>query len=100
MDIKTAEVCPTCQGSGEVQAAITIIDEIENNLKSLYDQEGERSLMIAAHPFVAAYLQKNLYSFQRKWFKSYKKWIAVEPKTALTLLDYELLDKEGKEVMF
>ncbi len=100
MTIKTAEVCPTCKGTGEVQAAITIVDEIENNLKAVFEDKKEVTISLAAHPFVAAYLQKNMYGYQRKWFKLFKKWITVEPKTALTFLDYEFLDKDGKEILF
>jgi ribonuclease G len=100
MDIKTAEKCPTCNGTGEVQAAITVVDEIENNLRALMEEQKPKSLTIGAHPFVAAFLQKGVFGFQRKWFKEYKQWINIESKTALTLLDYEFLDKEGKELLF
>ena len=31
---------------------------------------------------------------------TFKKWVNVEPKTAMTLLDYEFLDKDGKEILF
>lgn len=99
MEIKTAEKCPTCNGTGEVQAAITVIDEIENNLKAVFDEQKESSVKLMAHPFVAAYLQKNMYGYQRKWFKQFKKWIAIEPKNALTLLDYEFVDKNGAEIL-
>lgn len=99
MEIKTAEKCPTCNGTGEVQAAITVIDEIENNLKAVFEEGKEHSVRLMAHPFVAAYLQKNMYGYQRKWFKSFKKWIAIEPKNALTLLDYEFVDKAGNEIL-
>ena len=37
-EIKTAEVCPSCNGTGEVQASILIIDEIENSLKFLIQE--------------------------------------------------------------
>lgn len=100
MAIKTAEVCPTCHGTGEVQAAITIIDEIEMNLKALFEEHKDAVITLAAHPFVAAYLKKNMYGYQRNWFKSYKRWVPVEAKNALTMLDYEFLDKEGKEILF
>ncbi len=100
MAIKTAEKCPTCKGTGEVQAAITVIDEIENNLRSLMEEAKPKTVTVAAHPFVSAFLQKGIYGYQRKWFKSYKKWINIEPKTVLTLLDYEFLDKDGKEILF
>lgn len=99
MEIKTAEVCPTCNGTGEVQAAITVVDEIENNLRAVFEEQKEKSVKLVTHPFVAAYLQKNLYGYQRKWFKQYRKWVAIEAKNALTLLDYEFLDKEGAEIL-
>jgi ribonuclease G len=103
MAIKTAEVCPTCRGTGEVQAAITIIDEIENNLRALFEEKNgktDKTIKLATHPFVSAYLQKNMYGYQRKWFKEFKKWIPIEGKNALTMLDYEFLDKEGNEILF
>lgn len=100
MEIKTSEVCPTCRGTGEVQAAITIIDEIENNMRALFEEQKVKTVKLAAHPFVASYLQKNMYGYQRKWFQAYKKWVSIEPKTALTMLDYEFLDKEGNEILY
>jgi ribonuclease G len=100
MTIKTAEVCPTCRGTGEVQAAITIIDEIENNLKAIFEENKDRMFTLSAHPFVSAYLQKNMFAYQRKWYKLFKKWIPIKTKTALALLDYEFLDKDGKEILF
>ncbi len=100
MEIKTAEVCPTCNGTGEIQASITVIDEIESNLENLMEEKKGDKVTLAVHPFVASFLQKKFFGHQRKWFKAYRKWIRVEPKTALTLLDYEFLDKEGKEILF
>lgn len=100
MSIKTSEVCPTCHGTGEVQAAITVVDEIETNLRALFEEQKAKSVKLAVHPFVAAYLQKNFFGFQRKWFQQYRKWVSIEVKTALTLLDYEFLDKEGNEILF
>jgi len=100
MMIKTAEVCPTCHGTGEVQAAITIIEEIENNMRALLEEQKNVSIRLVAHPFVAAYLQKKMFGYQRKWFQEYKRWVPIESKDALTLLDYEFLDKSGKEILF
>ena len=34
-EIKTAEVCPTCSGSGEITASILFAEEIENNFLSV-----------------------------------------------------------------
>ncbi|GAB4383831.1 MAG: ribonuclease E/G [Salibacteraceae bacterium] len=99
MEIKTSEVCPTCNGTGEVQASITIIDEIENTLNAIIEEQKVKHVTIAVHPFVAAYLQRGMYTYQRKWFKKYKRWIGIQQKTALALLDYEFLDQDGNEIL-
>lgn len=100
MDIKTAEVCPTCNGTGEVQASITVIDEIESNIRNLMEEQKAKNITLAVHPFVGSFIKQGMFSYQRKWFKEYRKWIKVESKTAMTLLDYEFLDKDGKEILF
>lgn len=100
MEIKTAEVCPTCNGTGEVQAAITVVDEIVNNVQSLGEENKLKGVSLAAHPFVAAYLRQSMFKYQRQWLLKYKTWVNIEAKNALTLLDYEFVDKEGTEVLF
>ena len=54
MNIKTTESCPSCNGSGEIQASILLIEELENKFKSLIDTKQEVSAL-AVHPFVDAY---------------------------------------------
>jgi len=56
-DIITAETCPTCNGTGEVQASILLAEEIENNLDYLM-KRNEKSIAILAHPYLAAYFTK------------------------------------------
>jgi len=97
-DIKTAETCPTCNGTGEVQATILLTDEIENNLIQLIDSKKEQSISLIVHPFVASHLKKGMYSQQIKWFFKHKKWISVKGSTDSHLLDYSFVNKK-KEVI-
>ena len=97
-EIKTAEVCPSCNGTGEVQASVLIIDEIENNLRYLIENGKNKTIELNAHPFVAAYLRKGIKSIQRQWFLKYKKWIPIHEMTKLPLLDYQFMD-EKKDII-
>ena len=93
--IKTAEACPTCHGSGEVQAAILITDQIKEAIETADKTNG---LILQVHPFIEAYFKKGFISRQIKWFLKYKKWITIEGKTSKHLLYFKLLNKKGEEI--
>jgi len=76
-EIKTAEVCPTCSGSGEITASILFAEEIENNLNYLLGDKGMKGISLLVHPYLAAFFKKGLVSKQMKWFLKHKKWIPV-----------------------
>ena len=50
MNIETKEGCPTCQGTGKVEASILIIDEIEQKLAQA--SQKYNNIILKAHPFV------------------------------------------------
>ncbi|MFT7613131.1 MAG: ribonuclease G [Parvicellaceae bacterium] len=92
-DIKTAEVCPSCKGTGEVTATILVIDEIENNIRYLTQEKKMKEISLLVHPFVEAYIKKGLTSsLHRKWKKNYSKKITVEGSAKLPILQYEFVD--------
>lgn len=93
--IKTAEACPTCNGTGEIQASILVADEIENNIKYLMEQ-GNKSLALNVHPFLEAYFKKGLKSIQKKWFLKYKKWIPVTGNSSFHITQFKIKDKNDK----
>ncbi|CAG5084113.1 Rne/Rng family ribonuclease [Parvicella tangerina] len=97
-EIKTAEVCPTCNGTGEITASILLIDEIENNVRYLVEQVGQKNITLLVHPFVEAYIKKGIKSVQRQWFVKFKKWIAVKGITTLPFLTYKFVDAENEEI--
>jgi ribonuclease G len=97
-EIKTSETCPTCGGTGEVQATILIIDEIENNLRYLIEDLKVKSIALQLHPFIESYLTKGIWSIQKKWFMKYKRWIPIRPMTAFHLLQYNFVNAEGDKI--
>jgi len=100
-NIITVEKCPTCDGSGEIKASILLIDDIENNIRYLCQEQNEKSLTLHVHPYLAAYLKQGKYTFnsyQWKWFKKYKKWIAIDPISALHFMEYHFFNNQGEEI--
>ncbi len=97
-EIDTSESCPTCKGTGEVQAPVLLIDEIENTLNYLHSEKDMSGLTLCVHPFIHAYLTKGLLSIQRKWYWRWKKWVKVKPEGAHQYLAYSFQDGSGNEV--
>tara|TARA_R110002072_G_scaffold281965_3_gene444663 strand:+ start:4373 stop:5920 length:1548 start_codon:yes stop_codon:yes gene_type:complete len=96
-DIITAETCPTCNGTGEVQASILLAEEIENNLDYLM-KRNEKKVTLLAHPYLAAYFTKGMISQQVKWYLKYKKWISVRGLSSQHLLEYTFVDSDNEEI--
>ncbi|WP_222982020.1 ribonuclease E/G [Flagellimonas meishanensis] len=95
MKIKTSEEIPNVTGA-EVEAPITLIDKIQVDLERILN--GKRSykgIELNTHPFIAAYLTKGFPSIRSKWFKTFKKWIKVQPRDAYKYLEYNFKDKDG-----
>ena len=98
MNIKTTESCPSCNGKGDVEATILIVDEIEDKLNHSITVDKESKVTLCAHPFIAAYLTKGFPSMQLKWFIKYKKWVKIRPIYAYHLLQYAMFDKNDDEL--
>jgi ribonuclease G len=95
--IKTTEACPSCNGTGEIQASILIIEELENKLKALIDAKKEVA-SLSVHPFVDAYLKKGYPSMQMKWFVKHKRRLKIRSLTSYNLMDYKFFDAAEKEL--
>jgi ribonuclease G len=97
-EIDTSESCPTCNGSGEVQAPVLVVDEIENTLNYLVSEKDMSGLTLSVHPFIHAYLTTGFPSIQHKWWWRWKKWVKVKPEGSSQFLAYAVEDGEGNEV--
>ncbi|MCT4582566.1 MAG: Rne/Rng family ribonuclease [Flavobacteriales bacterium] len=97
-DIKTAETCPTCKGTGEVESSILIIDEIENSLRYHLEEYKGSDLTLQVHPFIEAYLKRGLKSIQRTWFLNQKKWVPVKGVADFTLLQYQFVNSKNEVI--
>ncbi len=97
-EINTTETCPTCNGTGEIQASIMFAEEIETNLNFLVADRKESKVTVLVHPYIEAYFKRGFISKQWRWFFKYKKWIDVKGVTAYHLMQYSFLDKNNNEI--
>ncbi|MBN4082996.1 ribonuclease E/G, partial [bacterium AH-315-A23] len=92
--IKTQE--PNPSGSGEVEAPIVLLDTINAELEKLIVLKDHEKIMLNAHPFITAYLQKGFPSIQLRWFTKYKKWIKILPRDAYQYLRFDFTNDKGE----
>jgi ribonuclease G len=100
LKIKTAEKCPSCDGTGEIKASILLIDDIKNNVRYILTEQNEKSVTIKVHPYIAAYLTKGLFysSIRHKWQREMKRKIFIEPVTSYQLMEYHFFNRLGEEI--
>jgi ribonuclease G len=98
MTVPVLEQCPVCNGSGEIKSSVIVVDDIENNLNSLIQDQNEKNLTLAVHPFIAAYLTKGVKSIRYKWFLKYKRWVKIRENKDFHLLEYLFLNKNNEVI--
>ncbi len=96
--IDTAEKCPTCHGTGKVNATVLVTDEIERDLMFIRQSRPKSKIKLHVHPFVEAFLKKGLPSIQMKWYLKHGKWIPIKAKNELPLTRYHFFDGKDDEI--
>lgn len=96
MIIKTNEANPNKEL--EVEAPILLVDKINTELNRIVKNSRYKkgSIYIHVHPFVAAYIDKGLFSLKNKWSFNYKRIIKVIPRDSYLYLQYNLTDNKSK----
>ena len=98
MNIATKEVCPTCNGTGSINASILVTDQIEEHIQHLFEKQNEPHLVLALHPFLYAYYTKGFISKRVKMFFKYKRWIELVKDSSLGITEFHFLNKDGEEI--
>tara|TARA_B100000674_G_scaffold498960_1_gene540659 strand:- start:4433 stop:5986 length:1554 start_codon:yes stop_codon:yes gene_type:complete len=97
--IKTRELCPSCNGSGEIEAPIVLIDQLKEKLDLLATHKSVKNITLKAHPFVVAFLKNGFPSFQIKWSFKNRVILYLEEDNSGSLLSYTFLDHLGKKIL-
>lgn len=101
IEVKTAELCPCCNGSGKINASIVLIDEIENRIKFILKKILKKEIILKTHPYVESYLNKGIFkSIRKSWQKKYKCKIKIYPMMSYTYMEYHFFDVKGEEIFY
>ena len=94
MSVNVEETCPTCFGKGTIKSSILFTDTLESKIDNLVNKIGIRKFYLHVHPYVAAYINKGLFSLKRQWQMKYGLGVRVIPSQKLAFLQYEFYDEE------
>lgn len=103
LNITTAEVCPTCKGTGKIGPSILLTDDIEKDLKYLVNQ-GHRNLAIHVNPILAAYLAKTKGLFFTssqitRWKKAMDIRLKLVEDGNMPLTSYQFFDTKTEDII-
>ena len=96
MNITTREVCPSCEGTGKIQASIQISDNIENTIEHLLANQNQKKITLAMHPFLYSHFTKGIISKRVKWFMKYQRWVNLVEDSSLAITEFNVLDGNGE----
>lgn len=98
MDINVEEECPTCFGSGKIKSSILFTDQLERKIDCLVNKIGVKKFYLHVHPYVAAYIDKGIYSLKRKWQIRYGLGVHIIPSQKIGFLQYEFYDSKRQHI--
>lgn len=96
--VDTAEMCPTCGGTGKVNATILLTDDIERDLEFVMQSRPKAPLYLRVHPYIEAFLKRGWPSRQMRWFMKYNKWIRIVAHSDYPLSDYKFFEGNDDEI--
>ncbi|MFT6715457.1 MAG: ribonuclease G [Saprospiraceae bacterium] len=91
------EMCPSCQGSGKIEATINHIDILESKISTI-DKSKQKKISIGLHPFLAAYMTKGMFSLRYKWQKKYGVKIKILSLYDNDILEHHVYNVKGQEL--
>jgi len=97
MNIANTELCPSCNGTGKIQASISVSDKLEESIDFVVAKQNEKGLTVSVHPFLYAYFTNGL-AKKWKWFQKYGFGVKLEQDSSLGLMDYKIRNKAGEVI--
>lgn len=98
MDVNVEESCPTCGGTGRIKSSILFTDTLESKIDMLVNHLGVKKVKLHVHPFVAAYINKGIFSLKHKWHLKYGRGLKVIANQKLAFLQYMFFDENNVEI--
>ena len=94
MDVDVDENCPTCFGSGKIRSSILFTDQLERKIDRMVHKIGISKFYLHVHPYVAAYINRGLFSLKRRWQLKYGLGVHIIASQKLGFLQYEFYDSQ------
>jgi len=98
LDISTAESCPVCNGKGTIKPSILFVDTLEGKIDYLVNKVKVKNFYLHVHPYVAAFINQELFSLKWKWRIKYSWGMKIIPNQSLALLEYKFYDSDKSEL--
>ena len=92
MDVAVEESCPTCHGTGKIKSSILFTDQLESKIDRLVNKIGIKRFTLHVHPYVAAFINKGVFSLKRRWQLKYGLGVRIIPNQKMAFLQYEFYD--------
>lgn len=97
--VVTTEVCPSCTGSGKVEASINLLKVLEGQANTLVKSNAINKIKISMHPYVASYLEKGIFfTEKRNLQKRIGAKIEILPFFDCEILEYHFYNPDGEEL--
>jgi len=96
--IATAETCPTCNGTGKINATILVTDDINRDLDFIMRSQRPSKLTLIVHPFLHAYLRKGFFWQQITWWREHRRWVRIKADSNYPLVEYKFFDENNEEI--
>lgn len=98
MSVDVLETCPTCFGTGKARPSILFTNQLEEKLDYLVHEVKMRKITVQVHPYIAAYIEKGLWSIKCQWRWKYSAFIRIVPMQDFGFLQYRFMNKHGEEI--
>ena len=92
MSVNVDELCPTCFGKGTIKSSILFTDTLESKIDTLVHKIGMHKFYLHVHPYVAAFINKGLFSLKLRWRLKYGFGVNIVSSQKLAFLQYEFFD--------
>ena len=96
--INTSENCPSCDGSGKINASVLVIEDIERDLEYIVSSRPDVKITLKTHEFIHAYLNNGWFGKRWEWYKKYQKWVKLEKELDFNFLEYHFFDQNDDEI--
>lgn len=97
--VETAEVCHSCNGTGKITPTILLVDELYSKVNYIFKELNKRKVVIKAHPYLAAFLNKGFWSIKTKWSFQYMRPIKVLEMNSYNFTEYHFFDENQDEII-